>query len=103
MKLLGTVNTSQYGVCALMEGFYDNGRQAIVVEGRHQYNGERIGTLTVNIPEATLGTGEVLVKTWSENERLAKDVLAAGLFEDTGRRVPTGWVEAEVWRWKAPK
>jgi hypothetical protein len=53
--------------------------------------------LTVNIPEADLEPGEILVKTWSENESLAAAALASGHFRDTGKRVKTGWCEAEVW------
>lgn len=83
----------------------------IYVEKR-QYEGGRlalqlmtpVGTLaailTVNIPEEDkrLKPGEFFVKAWSENETIAKEALASGLFEDTGRRVKTGWVEAQIWR-----
>lgn len=55
------------------------------------------GMLTVNIPEADLLPGEILVKTWSENETLAAAALASGHFKDTGKRVPTGFCEAQVW------
>lgn len=55
--------------------------------------------LTVNLPEAPkLAPGEFHVKTWGENEEVARAALASGLFVDTGRRVPTGFVEAHVWR-----
>lgn len=55
------------------------------------------GVLTVNIPEASLGPNEILVKTWSENEPLAAAALASGLYRDTGRRLKTGFVEAQIW------
>jgi hypothetical protein len=42
--------------------------------------------------------GEIFVKTWSENAGWFKKVLDTGLFEDTGKRVPTGFVEAQIWR-----
>ncbi len=42
----------------------------------------------------------ILVKTWSENEAFAKAALATGLFEDTGKRFPTGFVEAQIWKLK---
>ena len=61
--------------------------------------GERIGTLSVNLPESgELAEGEFCAKTWSENEPLAETAIGSGLFEDTGRRVQTGFVEAQVWR-----
>jgi hypothetical protein len=70
-------------------------------------DGEPFGTLTVNIPEALevhkekLGDMEIVVKTWSENEALAEAALKTGLFEDTGRRISTGFVLAQIWRVKA--
>ena len=56
------------------------------------------GKLTINIPEVELKDYEILVKTWAENERLAAAVLKTGLFEDTGLKVKTGFVEAQIWR-----
>ena len=58
--------------------------------------------ITVNLPDAhyQLSPDEVFVKTWSENEPLVPALLASGLFEDTGLREPTGFVQAQVWRMK---
>jgi hypothetical protein len=55
-------------------------------------------TITTNIPVLELKRGEFPVKTWSENEILRTPLLASGLFVDTGKRVPTGFVDAELWR-----
>lgn len=54
-------------------------------------------TLTCNIPGVELKDNEILVKTWSENEEVAACALTSGLFKDTGKRVPTGFVEAQIW------
>ena len=51
-------------------------------------------------PDAGLIDGEFAVRTWSKNESVAKAALASGIFEDTGKRIPTGFVEAQVWRFK---
>jgi hypothetical protein len=51
---------------------------------------------------AAVAEDEFCVKTWSENEVLVAPMLATGLFEDTGRRVPSGHVVAPVWRIKHP-
>jgi hypothetical protein len=50
-------------------------------------NGEPAAMLSVNIPEDThrLGPNEFFVKTWSENEQIAADARASGIFRDTGR------------------
>jgi hypothetical protein len=64
--------------------------------------GARWCRLTVFVAGATLSMeeGDILVKTWSENERTTDILRKSGLFIDTGRRVPTGFTQAEIWRWK---
>jgi len=57
-----------------------------------------LGMLTVNLSEEELSDGEFFVKTWGENEEISVEALASRLFIDTGRRVKTGWVKAQVWR-----
>ena len=60
---------------------------------------ETFASLTVCIPEYKLLENEILVKTWSENELLKQLLdLEHPIFLDTGKRVPTGFVEAEVWK-----
>ena len=59
-----------------------------------------LARLTVSIAGAglTLYPGELLVKAYSENEAITAALLSEGIFVDTGRRIPTGYVEASVWR-----
>lgn len=97
-----TFKTTVYGEVLLHRSFYqDGGAPAMTLIGIDEYPGEQIATLTVNIPGARIACDEFLVKTWSENEQIAADALASGLFEDTGRRIATGYVEAQVWKLKA--
>lgn len=79
--------------------YVNTGRLAIVVMGGGDFP-EPFGNLTVNIPEAELEPGEICVRDWAENEMLAAVALETGLFEDTGKRVPTGYVTAPIWRVK---
>jgi len=51
---------------------------------------------------ALLAPDEFNVKSWSENEPFVTPLLATGLFEDTGRRVRSGFVESPIWRVKDP-
>jgi hypothetical protein len=74
---------------------YDNGRLAIRAMAE---DGIPYAVLTVNLPDADLEPGEFFVKTWSENEGIAAAAISSGLFKDTGKRVATGWVEAQIWR-----
>ena len=59
-------------------------------------DGSPVGIITVNIPEAHLGENEHCVKIWSENEGMLEAIINQGLATDTGRREPTGFVEAAV-------
>lgn len=45
-----------------------------------------------------LNDNEYVVKTWSENAPIAAHLLSEGIFEDTQWRVPTGFVEASIFR-----
>lgn len=76
---------------------YESGRMALQLM---MPDGQLAAVLTVNIPEMDkmLKPGEFFVKAWSENETIAKEALASGLFVDTGKRVESGFVEAQIWR-----
>lgn len=51
---------------------------------------------TVNIPTEELGEKEVFIKNYSENEGVLSALIEAGIVEDTGRRVTTGYVQVPV-------
>lgn len=84
----------------LMLNRYKGGAMVIQLVGFNEEFGyeEPWGDLTTNIPGLQLGEGEILVKTWGENEGFRAPALASGLFADTGRRVRTGYAVAEIWR-----
>ncbi|GIK44893.1 MAG: DUF4313 domain-containing protein [Anaerolineae bacterium] len=79
----------------LMAVRYGNGRPAIVMADKE--DGLPFGNLSTNLPDVHLGQNEIFIKTWSENNSLRQPALDSGLFRDTGRRVPVGHAEAEVW------
>uniref|UniRef100_A0A6M3IK18 Uncharacterized protein n=1 Tax=viral metagenome TaxID=1070528 RepID=A0A6M3IK18_9ZZZZ len=83
----------------LEETKYMNGAKAIKIISE---DCEPFATLTVNIPEVIheLEEDEILVKTWSENEEIANELRNSELFTDTGKRVSTGFVQAEIWKVK---
>ena len=85
--------------CRLIGSRYiDNDAPAVRVVSEM---GEPMASLTVNMPPHIPSEGEIFVKAWSENERLADTLRDTVFFEDTGRRVSNGYIEAEVWRVKA--
>ena len=89
-------STRHFGTATVITHSYQNGNQLAVelIDER----GEPITVLSVNIPECAhlLHEKEFFVKTWSENEELAKDALASGLFQDTGRTSGDA-VNAKIW------
>ena len=95
--IVGTVINHSLGECKLDIAWYGNGRLCIMAMCD---DGQTMGKLTVNIPEVHLREGQYCIKTWSENEELARLCMETGLFEDTGIRIPQGMVEAQVWEKK---
>lgn len=60
---------------------------------------EPYATITTNIPNVELGPDEIIVKNWSENSWVGQLLtLMPDVFQDTGRRVKVGFVEAPVWK-----
>jgi hypothetical protein len=78
------------------EGTYPDGTKALL--GVDADTGEPYAKLTTSIPGAKLGQDEYLIKTWGENVSVTEALRKSGLFRDTGRRVRSGYVEAQVWR-----
>ena len=60
-------------------------------------DGAMYGRVSVNL-DTTLLPGEFLVKNWSENEGLLEALVEAGAVVDTGRRIPSGYVDIPVVR-----
>jgi len=87
------IKTRSYGHCDVILKQYENGRTAVILNGP-------LGAmvLSVNLPNEPLEDEEFFVKGWSENEEIIEDCRP--YFIDTGKRVPTGFVTAEVWRFK---
>lgn len=63
---------------------------------------EPVATLSTNVDEVTkyLPYDCFVAKTYSENETIAKECLASGIFEDTGKPVIIGFALGSVWKVK---
>lgn len=99
-RSVGSVRTP-YGEAAIHVGRYPAGG-AIAVELVLGPAPDESCVFSTNLVPygARIADDEFTVKSWSENEPLVAPMLATGLFEDTGRRIPSGYVEAPVWRLK---
>lgn len=60
-------------------------------------DGQPVATATIN-PETPVPEGCVAIKDWSENTGTLAALIAAGLVEDTGRRIPCAYTEAALCR-----
>lgn len=105
MRNIGTVKIP-YGNVSINVGRYPKGG-AIFVQliclGSESV-GEPYTTFSTNLKSygCHLAPDEFNVKNWSENNGLDEPLLATGLFEDTGRTYPSGYVQSPVWRIKDP-
>lgn len=77
--------------------YSDNDRLAITAFSE----GQQYARITVNVPHYNVPEGHILVKTWSENFWVPQLLKVENTpFQDTGIRVKTGHVEAQLWRYK---
>ena len=87
-----TVNTKYIqGEVELQFAKYDNGSPAIQAFSLY---GEPEFTATVALDEIPK-PGYVFLKGWSENQGIPEALVKAGIVELTGRKLPTGYCEAE--------
>ena len=87
-----TVNAKYIkGEVELQFGKYQNGSTAIQAFSLY---GEPEFKATVALDELP-SEGCVFLKGWSENEGIPAALVKAGVVELTGRKIPTGYCEAE--------
>lgn len=110
MKAIGNFHSKRWGPVRVLRATYDgpNGPTAVVLQTAE---GEPLATLSVNMyrPECSQDSGDLpvdcfYVKHWSENEELAAEALASGLFvqRDDLPVAESGWVKAPAWQIVAP-
>ena len=77
---------------------YSNGRIAIQLNDYNSVElpGEPYCKATVNVPEASLESDEVIIKNYSENMGLDDALIESGLTEDTGKRINVGYVTVPI-------
>ena len=102
-QIIGRVMTP-FGEALVRVGPYPAGG-AIAVQLVGVGTAEPPGVFSTNLVPygARVGDTEFCAKVWSENEPLVEPMPASGLFEDTGRVEPSGYVLAPVWRIKNPE
>lgn len=89
-------STRHFGTATVVRSTYaENGEMAVTL---FNDDGEELAVLSVNLPASSrlLGENEFFAKTWSENEEIAEDALASGVFHDTGR-TSDDFLKAKIW------
>jgi hypothetical protein len=75
--------------CLVHLSRYKNGRLAIsLMTPKH----EPVAMASINLPEADLADDEILIKDYSENAGILKCLQQAGIVEDAGKSVTSGFV-----------
>ncbi len=102
-QIIGRVATPLGGATILVGRYPAGGAIAIQLVADDEPT-EPMATFSTNLVPygAQVSSDEFCVKTWSENEVFVVPMLSSGLFEDTGKRVPSGYVVAPVRRIKDP-
>ena len=100
-QIIGHVNTPLGRTTILVGRYPAGGAIAIQIVSDDELM-EPMATFSTNLVPygAQVSNDEFCVKTWSENEVFVLPMLSTGLFEDTGKRVPSGYVVSPVWRIK---
>lgn len=97
-QLKGTVEFAGFE-CVVYETTYPaGGATAIYLED--VADGAHVATATINVEGVSekLPASQALIKNYSGHEGMMDALIRAGLVQDTGRRVPTGYVTVPVAR-----
>jgi len=108
VKEIGSFESKQFGKVTVLCGVYerDDGPMAIQLMCNTDSFEEPLAKLSVNMyrPECShdsrdLPVGCFYAKTYGENELIAGEALASGLFRqrDDLPKASSGWVEAPAW------
>lgn len=73
-----------------------NQRTAITLFSLGEYS--PIAIATVNMPEIKLNNGEVIIKSYSENEGMNEFISDNKIGEDTGRVADNGYVACKIFK-----
>lgn len=94
MIFFGHFTSSQWGRVTVTVGTYASGGLAVRLEDSE---GMPLTTLSVRLEGPAPMPPRFWAKTWSENETLAREALASGLFTAVGPTRAAGFAVAELW------
>ena len=94
MEILFTHVTDELQAGSIQTNRYANGNLAVQL----MQEGEPYATLSTNVEGVTMDSDCFIAKNYSENEGLLDQFVESGLFEDTGRRVDSGFVCIPIYK-----
>jgi hypothetical protein len=86
--------------CLVEKRCYSNGRPALQLIDAE--DGSPIATATVNLPDVALGSNQVAIKDYAENEGMLQALTEAGIVKPTGQLVASGYVEVPICELQPP-
>jgi len=96
-KLEGVTVTRRVDVCEVYFSKYQN-NDRVAIQLVDKETGEPYATASVNLPNQDLEPDEVAIKDYSEGEGMLNDLVEAGIVEDTGKAVGSGYVMIPIAR-----
>ena len=94
MEILFTHVTDELQAGSIQTNRYTNGNLAVQL----MQEGEPYATLSTNVEGVTMDNDCFIAKNYSENEGLLDQFVESGLFEDTGRKVDSGFVCIPIYK-----
>jgi hypothetical protein len=104
MQILGTINWNNKTLKVAKSFYTDRWKRPALIllcsetnEAEQEWEDEQYSVASVNLAdEPRLDPNEVFIKNWNENEGVLQALVEAGIVEDTGHTIPTGYVKANV-------
>lgn len=91
MKIKDGVRFQKW-TCGLYAAMYSQAQLALYLHtGR-----EMVATITVNVPDAIVPKGCVLVRNTEDGEGMVQALVEQGIVEDTGEKVQSGFIQLHV-------
>jgi hypothetical protein len=91
-KQLAAVKLGRIDRCSVYAATFPNGRIAVYLAGGLD------ARVSINVPDIALNDDETLVKMTDASAHIRDDLLAMGVFTDTGSRYQIGFDSLELWR-----
>lgn len=96
------ITLKKWGRCNVsIRGFYQDNTNVMTIRSNELGPIARMSVFVEGAKEH-IGPDEILIKGWSENAEIYREMVEQGILIPVGRRIPTGFVSAVVCKVKVP-